>query len=111
MYSNEYLCIPFKREFRTIKKLLMKKILFLLLICVSFVITSCTEQSMAKNYGGRYDLKLPKGKKLIIATWKDSELWCLTRDMKDDETPEIYEFIEDSNYDVFEGKVVIIETK
>lgn len=65
----------------------------------------------ARHIGGTEDVHLPADKKLVNATWKNSSLWLLTRPMKPDEVPEVYDFIEDSNLNVFEGTVHIIEHK
>lgn len=90
----------------------MKKILTTIMILGTLVtITGCTAQSKAKNFGGTYELKLEKGRKLINVTWKEDELWYLTRSMTDNDKAENYEFKEDSNFGVMEGKVVIKESK
>jgi hypothetical protein len=73
--------------------------------------TGCTEQEIAKNYGGETTCNLPKGQKLIIVTWKDDDLWYLTRPMKADDSAEIYVLQEESSYGIWNGKVNIIENK
>ena len=73
------------------------------------ILTGC--QYTAKHFGGDYTIELPAGKKLVNITWKDTELWYLTRDMKEGEEAETYTFQEDSTFDVMEGTVTIIETK
>lgn len=70
---------------------------------------ACTDQQRAREYGGTAEVVLPAGQKLVIATWKDDNLWYLTRPMRQDEKPEIYEFTESSSFGVFEGKVIIKE--
>lgn len=87
----------------------MKKLIFILSIL--FLVTSCTENSRAKNWGGSYTIHLPKGQKLIESTWKNSNLWYLTRPMRNDETPETFVFHEDSQYGIVEGEVIFIESK
>ena len=40
----------------------------------------------ARSFGGTVEEDLPAGKKLVNASWKEgSDLWYLTRDMKDGE--------------------------
>ena len=56
-------------------------------------------------------MELPKGEKLVEVTWKDSNIWYLTRPMKEDDEPETYTFKEDSEWGVFEGTVTIVESK
>lgn len=84
----------------------MKKIIFVLAICI-FVLTGCHET--AKNFGGNITLELDPGRKLEEITWKDSNLWYLTRPMRDGEQAETHIFQCDSEWDVFEGSVTVIE--
>jgi hypothetical protein len=90
----------------------MKKVLIALMIATTLVAgVGCTKQSAAKNFGGTYTLELEKGKKLVNMTWKDDDLWYLTKDMTKDDVAETYQFIEDSTYGLMQGKVIIKETK
>ena len=83
----------------------------LLALLYVFVLTGCTENSRAKNFGGTAELELPANKKLILVTWKEDALWYLTRDMRPNETPEVYYFNEKSSWGVWEGTYIIKETK
>lgn len=87
----------------------MKKILSIILGV--FLVTSCTENSRVKMFGGTGSIMLPRGKKLITVTWKDTQVWYLTRPMREDDKPETYQFQEESNWGVVEGTYNIIETK
>lgn len=80
-----------------------------LLIILSFVLTGCTENERARSLGGTMTIDLPAGQKLINATWKETQLWYLTRPSKNDEKPEVLTFKESSSYGVMEGKVVFRE--
>jgi hypothetical protein len=88
----------------------MKKAIFIGLITL-LTITSCTENSRAKNFGGTAEIVLPVNKKLVTATWKDDNLWYLTRDMQESEEAETYEFHEESSFGMMEGTYIIKETK
>lgn len=85
----------------------MKKLFVIAVLLLS--LTGCN--AMTKNFGGKMEIKLEPGQKLELVTWKDSNLWYLTRDMRTDENPEVYYFIEKSNLNVLEGKITIIEMK
>jgi len=87
----------------------MKKVLSIVLGV--FLVTSCTENSRVKMFGGTGSIMLPRGKKLVTVTWKDIQVWYLTRPMREDEKPETYEFQEESNWGMVEGTYNIIETK
>jgi hypothetical protein len=87
----------------------MKKLIIISLVAIS--LASCTENSKAKNWGGTAYLTLPAGQKLVNVTWKDAELWYITRPMRKDEFPETYTFNEESNWGVMEGSYIIKETK
>lgn len=87
----------------------MKKILVILLVTISLV--SCTENTRVKNFGGEGTINLPKGEKLVNITWKESQVWYLTRPMNSTDVPETYKFREKSSYGVLEGTYNIVETK
>lgn len=80
-----------------------------LLVVMGFSLIGC--KSVAKSYGGTISIDVPKGQKVIEATWKDSNVWYLTRPMREDEKPEIFTFQEDSNLGIIEGKVIFKESK
>lgn len=86
----------------------MKK--FILLVTMVLCLTGC--QNTTKNWGGSMTIELPKGQKLEEITWKgDSDLWYLTRPMREDEVAETHTFQQDTEFGIFEGTVTIIETK
>jgi len=74
-------------------------------------LSSCTSNEIAKEFGGTMTINLPKNEKLINATWKNQEVWYLTRPMDSNETPQTYNFQEKSSWGVLEGTVIIIESK
>ena len=85
-----------------------------LLVVMGFSLTGC--KSVAKNMGGTITINVPKGQKVIEATWKNSNLWYLTRPMREDEEPETFTLQEDSNFGIsnfgiIEGKVIFEESK
>lgn len=75
------------------------------------VLAGCTDNQRARQFGGTTTEELPANTKLVIATWKQDNLWMLTRKMRDDEKAESYEFIESSSFGMMNGKVVIKERK
>lgn len=88
----------------------MKK-LFILAIIAGLGLASCTENERAKSFGGTATINLPTGQKLVNVTWKDTQLWYLTRQMKPNDSAETYEFKEESNFGIIEGTVKLVETK
>jgi hypothetical protein len=78
-------------------------------LCLLFV--GCTENQRTRNFGGTSNETLPAGQKLLVATWKQDDLWMLTRPMQVNEKPEVYEFRESSSFGLLQGKVVISETR
>lgn len=90
----------------------MKKLLLFSLLGLLVAVTSCTEQQRARSWGGDSSLVLPKGEKLIEATWKDNgDLWYLTEPMEPGYEPQVKIFRESSSYSVMEGTVKFIEQK
>lgn len=87
----------------------MKKALLFTAILISLV--SCTQNQKAKNYGGKAEITLPVGEKLVMATWKDDDLWYLTRPMVATDSAVSYTFKEESSFGVWEGTYIIHELK
>ena len=87
----------------------MKRII--LSIVVLALTASCTENSRVKNFGGEGNINLPKGQKLVNVTWKETQVWYLTRPMKEDDVAETYHFQEESSWGMIEGTYNIVETK
>ena len=61
------------------------------------------EQSFARDFGGTTTITLEPNLKLEEITWKDDDLWYLTRPMREDEEPETGGF-----GTVFDGGTVIV---
>lgn len=87
----------------------MKKILTLAVMAIVFA--SCTQNQRAKSFGGTANVNLEANRKLVTVTWKDDQVWYLTREMKSTDTAETYNFQEESSWGVLEGTVVIVESK
>ena len=88
----------------------MKKLLVLGMIIISLLV-GCTSNQRARVFGGSATENLPQGQKLVTMTWKDANLWLLTRPMREGETPETYKFKESSNFGALQGTVTVIESK
>ncbi len=66
----------------------MKKLLFgLVIACCAFM--SCTENQIARKLGGSMEITLKPGEKLMMATWKDDNLFYLTEPMDSDYVPKV----------------------
>lgn len=87
------------------------KVLFVTTLLIIIVLFGCTENQRARSFGGTVQINLPAGQKLETATWKETNLWYLTRQMRPDERPETHTFIESSSFGMVEGKVIFIEHK
>lgn len=88
----------------------MKKIRLFVVIILAVIMCSC-QQTISRQYGGTTEIRLEPGKKLVEVTWKENNLWYLVEPMEPNYTPKTKEFIESSNYGVFEGKVIFYESK
>lgn len=90
----------------------MKKfILVFLMIMFMVVSVGCTEKERAREFGGSSKVFLKAGEKLVVATWKETDLWILTRPMREGEIAETYKLVEDSSWSIMEGSVTIIEQR
>ena len=88
----------------------MKKV-FICLGLVALTLTACTENSRVKAWGGEGTISLPKGRKLVNVTWKETEVWYLTRPMNSNDVAETYQFQEESSWGMIEGVYNIVESK
>jgi len=70
---------------------------------------SCTQNQQVKMFGGTMTYNLDKGQKLVNATWKDEDLWILTRPFREGEREEIYKFTEKSSFGVLQGEITFVE--
>lgn len=89
----------------------MKKLSILAVGLFALLLTSCTENQRVKSWGGTGSYSIEKGQKVVNVTWKNEELWILTRTMHADESAETYKFNEKSSYGMIEGTYIISETK
>lgn len=89
----------------------MKPSFAILTIITMFFVFGCTENIRTRNFGGKAEIALPPNRKLVNVTWKDNDLWYLTRPMQDADKVETYLFVEESSWGVWEGSYTIIETK
>ena len=88
----------------------MKKIIILLLT-ISICLCSCNEQERTRVCGGEMTINLPAGQELMMVTWKDNDLFYLTRPMSPDYVPVTKIFKESSSYGVIESTVYFKESR
>lgn len=88
---------------------MIKKILFISALIFTFI--SCTENSISRKLGGTMTVNLPKGEKLVMATWKETSLFYLTEPMDSGYIPKTKIFREDSSWGLVESKVLFIESR
>lgn len=85
----------------------MKKTVLIIAMIICCIFTGC--HYTTKNYGGEMTIELEPGQKLEEITWKDDDLWILSRPMREDEQSETHTFYEKSEWGVFEGTVTVVE--
>lgn len=76
----------------------MKKLLFILL---TIGLLSCTSNQRARNWGGKEELVLQPHHVLLGCTFKDHDLWILTRDT----STNICYFREKSSWGIWNGQI------
>lgn len=87
----------------------MKKIIAIIIGII--ILSSCTEQERTRQFGGEMTINLPAGQELMMVTWKENELFYLTRPMSDDYIPVKKTFRESSSWGIMESTVYFIETR
>jgi len=86
-------------------------VISMLALMFVLIFTSCTKTERAKRYGGSFTIDLPENTKFVNATWKENNLWYITRDMDSTDVAQTYKFKEKSNYGVMQGTVIFVEHK
>ncbi len=81
----------------------------ILIAIAALAFCGCTQNQCAKYVGGTATIELPPGEKLIGATWKDANLWFLTRTMRPNEKPEAYTLTEQASFGLLNGTVKVFE--
>lgn len=89
----------------------MKKILIILVAIIAIVTTSCTENQRTRSFGGNMTIELPKGQKVTMATWKNSDLFYMLEPMEDDYIPKTKTFVENSSWGVLECSITFVESR
>ncbi|MBP6860604.1 MAG: hypothetical protein KBC38_03540 [Candidatus Pacebacteria bacterium] len=89
----------------------MKKILYAAALLATFAAAGCTEQERVKAFGGTMTLEIPACVKLVNMTWKETNLWYLTRPLKAGEVTETHSFNESSSFGTFEGTIHVVERR
>ena len=84
----------------------MKK---LITLSVILLLASCTEQARTRKLGGKTEIKLPKGERLLNATWKDSNIFYLTEPYDSNYKPKKKIFRESSSFGIYQSEVLFIE--
>lgn len=79
-------------------------------VCVLLGSLACSANDMARNYGGESREALPCGTKLVSVSWKEADLWYLTRPMLPGELPVEYAYAEISNWGMYEGTILLVES-
>lgn len=86
----------------------MKKLF--LVAFAALALTSCTENSMVKSFGGTSTIEIPADRQFVLCTWKDENLWITTKKRTATDTVKNeYHFAEKSSFGVMEGTYIIIE--
>ena len=82
----------------------MKKlVLFAMVVAMTVLGSSCTENTRARSFGGTQEIELKENERFVNITWKDSDLWVVTEDT----LTGIGYARERSRYGVLEGTVII----
>lgn len=91
--------------------MIMKKVFIAAIAACLLGLMSCTENTRARSFGGEMTVELPKGEKLLSATWKGTDLFYLTEPMSETDVPKVKYFREISDLGILETTVKFVESK
>ena len=83
----------------------------LLILALTGILSSCTENKIARKFGGDMTIRLKPGEKLMMATWKEDNLFYMTEPMEAGYQPKEKKFYEKSSWGVLETTVTFIESR
>lgn len=75
----------------------------------TILLVSCTENQVARSFGGTEVINLDAGIRVVNVTWKDEDasFWILSK--KDTTKASTYYFTQKSGFGLIEGQVIINE--
>ncbi|MCH5241780.1 MAG: hypothetical protein J1F67_05080 [Muribaculaceae bacterium] len=88
----------------------MKKKLFLI-AAILLTMASCTKQSRVRNFGGTETIQVKPGYRVMMATWKDSNLFYMIEPMPENYEPTEKYLVESSSYGIWESEIIFIESR
>lgn len=89
----------------------MKPLKILLILIVAILFVSCTEQVRTRTFGGSTTINVEQGKRVMMATWKENDLFYMVEDMPDDYIPHNKYLIESSSWGILESTIIFKESK
>ncbi len=92
-------------------KICIQTLVVIFLLISTIFIFGCTKQAQVFEFGGTAEIKLQPNQKLVNMTWKNDNLWFLTRPMITTDSCQTYSFYESSSFGVYEGTLIIKEIK
>jgi hypothetical protein len=90
-------------------RLLVVVAAMLMVAVITLTHTACTDNYRAKSMGGTMTIQLPPGQRLVNVTWKEKEIWYLSRPRVAGEDPITWTFKEKSDLGIQEGTVILQE--
>ena len=79
----------------------MKKLIIILV--ATLALTSCTENSRARHFGGTETVAVKPNEVVLNVTWKETEMWICTKDT----VTNIVYFREKSSLGLVEGTIIL----
>jgi uncharacterized lipoprotein YehR (DUF1307 family) len=91
------------------KKLFRSLFAITMVVLMVIAFSSCTENARVKTFGGEATINLDSGQSFVNATWKNDDMWIVTRERREGEAIETYKFFEKSSFGMMEGTYTIME--
>lgn len=92
-------------------KNVIKIVLGLIMIVAGVTIPACTKQERVRTFGGTEVINVEPGKRVMMATWKETDLFYMVEDMPEDYTPHDKTLVESSSYGILESKIIFRESR
>lgn len=88
----------------------MEKKLFLI-AAILLIMTACTKQSRVRNFGGSERIQVKSGYRVMMATWKNNDLFYMLEPMHEGYEPTEKYLIESSSFGIWESEIIFVESR
>ena len=87
-------------------------VMWIIILVIMFILSIAMENPRTLFLGGKMDIDVQPGKKVVyVQPHIFYNFWVMTREMREDEKPEVIVFKENSWFGIFQGTITLRESR